>query len=881
MKHILFFSLFIFLKTVIAQPSIQLEQYLKGKNITTLKEAELSLNEWLKIPGNEQSKGWKQTARAIHFWSQRVEKFEDIPKYNSEMELFYSQQANFQTRSSVNWLPFGPDKRGINYTSMNDGVGRVHDIAFHPSAAGTYWAATEGGGIWKTTNSGNTWTPLTDYLPNMNFYSIDVSKQNPNNVYAITTDRELGYFQNFIGTSSSSGFPAKIAYKSTDGGVTWAKMNLTQTNAYYESKKIRVNNFNDKKIVALTSENICISTDAGNNWIKPILGPIVNQQSLYDFEMSPVDSNKIFCIKKMNSNELRLFKSIDFGITWDSSSVIVNTTAGVGAAKMAISKNNPNVMYCVVANSNYGLQDIYKSLDGGLTWIAKNATPNILDWDAGIYNQGQAYHDLTICIDNSNDSIIYVGGVNIWKSVNSGSNWDMCTYWASKTKQSIHADQMIMKFNPYEQKYYVCNDGGIYRTNSVVAGSWSAYNSSQSTYNFPTSWENITDGLNISTIYTMGISQNTPGGLAIGTQDNAIFIHKPATNTWHNIIGGDGFDCAIDDFNPDISMVTVAGLLINYYFTTNGGQTYTTVTVPSIYNNGDSKLTKFQFSPNKRAFYVSRDEILKTNNNGATWQPISNFNFNGCSSNLYISRVDSNDLAFNYDKDIYLTRDHGQTWKKCIDPSNAQGAFIPKDIFISSLNDSIVYVAGFYRKILKTYDYGNTWNNIVYNLPNLGINSIVEWENDPYHTIFAALDVGVFYINDTLTQWKYLSNGLPNVIVNDLKIDQNTNTLYAATYGRGVWKCDLNQLTGIEEKSIAEKIVIYPNPNNGSFQIKLPEPANYTVNIIDIHGKVIVKENINSTDTYTTNQKLVSGLYFIQINNQKGNIIGNYKVVVQ
>jgi len=899
MKKLLLFALIILSCIYLdAQNSSQLNDYLLQNKVKNLSEAKVKADEWIKIPGNTQTKGWKQTLRAINFWATRVEDYKDIPSYCNEIEKFGENISTRASRGPVNWIPCGPDKRGTNATYMDGGIGRVYDIAFHPTNQDVMWAATYKGGIWKTTNAGVSWTPLTDNLTHLAFKSITIDPNNPNTLYAGIEDDEQGYFEYFLGNVQSwqTGMNYKyLVYKTTDGGLTWTKLSPLSNYAYIPTwpsgKNIIVNKNNSNDVALLSDTKLEVSNNAGSSWFNSIASN--GYEFLFDMQSDPVNGNKLYCIMTDSAKTSLLLKtSTNFGNTWTTSTIISNSSNQLYYSRLAVSTKNPNYLYVVTSNwLNAKFSGIYQSTDGGITWNFKSNSPNIFDWYGGTTNGGNSRHCIVLKVDEKDENTIYAGSVNLWKSSDAGVTWEISSYWASPLKQSLHADLMNIKYNPLDKKYYVCNDGGISRTDSIKAGSWSSFMQNQTSYLFPTRWDNITDGLNISTIYFMDISDHNPDYIVAGTQDDATFFYSADSSKWLNIIGGDGLECALDEYSP--KTVIGSNSAFNYYLSYNGG--YTTSFFSTFISSGghwgssqENPLILRNPTPSKRTCYIGMEEIFKTNDDGLTWNPITNIKLKGVTENLFISPADSNDIAYSRQDSLFLSNDHGKTWRNTIPAKSSGLSYVYlSDILIKGNDTNKIYVTNkgygqfaIGKKVIKSNDAGNTWTDITYNLPNLAVNNIIEWENDPYNTIFIGMDIGVFYTNDTLAQWLMLS-GLPNVIVNDLEMDQTNEILYAGTYGRGVWKCDLKQLTSISENFTKEQIKIFPNPNNGEFKILFPESGNYSINIIDINGKLVSKENINQSNLYSINKKLMSGMYFVQILKSNGNLIGNYKVLIQ
>lgn len=193
-----------------------------------------------------------------------------------------------------------------------------------------------------------------------------------------------------------------------------------------------------------------------------------------------------------------------------------------------------------------------------------------------------------------------------------------------------------------------------------------------------------------------------------------------------------------------------------------------------------------------------------------------------------------------------------------------------------------VTVAGFEvgKHVYQTTDGGDNWTNITLDLPNLPVNCIVHRDSSYYNTIYVGTDIGVYYHNDTLPGWLPYNTDLPNVIISELDINYGENKMYAATFGRGVWKTDLLAETisdaGIKPLNPLEEVSVelYPNPNNGEFSIQITgyDGKPLSLEIIDIMGESIRSEKLNINNASFQKDfdfKLPDGMYFLKISADK------------
>ena len=186
------------------------------------------------------------------------------------------------------------------------------------------------------------------------------------------------------------------------------------------------------------------------------------------------------------------------------------------------------------------------------------------------------------------------------------------------------------------------------------------------------------------------------------------------------------------------------------------------------------------------------------------------------------------------------------------------------------------------HKIYESIDGGTNWLNITATgLPNLPVNCIV-YQHSTNDDLYVGTDVGVYYKNNTMTDWVPFMNGLPNVIVKELEIHYTEGTISAATFGRGVWKSTLNtQPLSISENNI-KSFDIYPNPATEQITINITSNIinNLTATIYSITGQSILEKEVSSTSTVINTTNLAKGYYILKLSNKKGSSVSIRKNLI-
>ncbi len=405
-------------------------------------------------------------------------------------------------------------------------------------------------------------------------------------------------------------------------------------------RKLIINPENTDELITAGTYGIWKSNNAGEIWYP------INDSLITDLEIDPSNTNILYAAMGTKWNaygSAGILKSTDFGDTWTELNTGIPPKNAVSRMKIAVAPSNPNYIYALnVHTQTSGLHSIYMSSDAGNTWQLKSerdSIPNIL----GAYNgdkndgRGQGTYDLTLLVDPLDEKKIYTGGINIWMSEDEGKSFEIVSLWINVFGKSIHADHHFSAYNPLNKYIYFCNDGGIYRSKSIKPGkaSWitdyidrvaeDIKPGSPDTLKFPTVWENISPGLNITEFYRLNISKNNPGYVSGGAQDNSCYFNP--NSTWINYMANwDGMETMINYDNPDI----IYGIWQNGGLcrSDDGGRTVIKGVADTIRNLGERGLwiTPSAMDPTNPAhIYIGYRNVWKSSNHGNNWTKILDF----------------------------------------------------------------------------------------------------------------------------------------------------------------------------------------------------------------------------------------------------------------
>jgi photosystem II stability/assembly factor-like uncharacterized protein len=701
------------------------------------------------------------------FWRQRVYPTGEFP---NPMDLYRISQQETRRSAAMkqdrilsgqglkpDWKPLGPVAIPIN-----GGAGRINGVHIVPEQPNTIWAASAGGGAWKSTDGGKSWNCTTDKLGTLGTTAVMTEPGNPNTVYIATGDG-FGADTYFGGLAFSIGI-----IKSTDGGNTWISTGLT----YEQSNtrvicRILVNPSNTQILLAGTNTGVFRSTDGGKNWSLRQTG------NIKDMEFKPGTPSTVYA-----TSGGKIFRSIDGGDKW--AEMKTGIPASTGRIAIAVTPGDPEIIYAVCARTgSWDFGGFYRSFDGGDTWERGATSPNIIgrNIDGTDNTQQQGWYDLCIAAAADNPNLVFVGGINIWRSTNAGTNWTNNTYWVRGAgKPYVHADIHDLAFSPSNAgTLFSGTDGGVFQTT-----------------NRGNSWGDLSDGLEVTQYYRISHSQADPNVIVGGSQDNGTSF-RGADKIWRQVWGGDGMDCEIDPNDP--TNILVSSQNGGTGRSTDGGNSFRSGINSATTGENGEWVTPLVFVPSRpKLAYAGFNNLWKSTDGGGFWDKVSNFP-NRSSSIILIAVAPSNPdilFAMNYNA-LYKSTDGGANWIIPVFP--ADPGQITSIIFHPTNPDKVwCSISGFGPlKVYESNDGGMTragWRNISAGMPSIPVNCLIYQPNTP-DRLYAGTDLGVYYRDTNTKVWVPYNEGMPNVIVNDLEIQFAAGKLRAGTYGRGVWEADL------------------------------------------------------------------------------------------
>jgi photosystem II stability/assembly factor-like uncharacterized protein len=731
--------------------------------------------------------------------------------------------------------------------------GRVSVITLDPRYDGvsnqTVYIGAALGGVWRSTDDGENWSPLTDDQPSLAMGAIAIDPSNPDIIYAGTGEAH---------DAGDSYYGAGLL-KSTDAGKSWAVITgpvppgesklAAFINAAFSA--LAIDPLNSSTIYAATqrgyvssatgvaarvpvhSQGLWRSDDAGATWtlINPAgLGP---DRPASDVVIDPRDSRRVLAAFAGEG----IFWSANRGEpdSWEKATGLPET--GLLRIKLAagpgFSQGQDSTVYAAVA-ANYGgrsfgdLLGIFKSTDGGLNWTRVRSPQS----------RGNSNYNLALAVDPFDANILYYGtqanavnnGGTLWRSRDGGETWTDLSR-GDGVSGGLHADTHWIAISPVRRDtLFTANDGGVWRTGNATGD--------------PVAWTNLNRTLSITQFYTIALHPSDPAVLLGGTQDNGT-VRSAGDVSWALARGGDGGATLIDQSNPDVVYHTFLNLnscggaspSFGPEVSVNGGLTWTrrgcfacTARLGGLHPRDRMS----QFAPMSvhpgfvgsqgNVLYFGTHRLYRSADQALTWTGL------GASTDGFGATLTSTPPMDTCEDEwpyfltaiaVYPLLDSGEAvWIGTGDGrvqvtgnAGALGSATFTDVtkpplprrYVTDLavdpadpGRALVTYSGFNVSspetpghVFETRDQGAIWTDISGDLPDLPVNSIAL---DPLvpGAVYVGTDLGVFRTSDGGKSWIRFGNGMPMTAVFMLRYHASSRSLIAATHGRGVFRLPLN-----------------------------------------------------------------------------------------
>lgn len=793
----------------------------------------------------------------------------DLAAYKSALQQGASFDKSGTPGTNAGWTLEGP--LNIN--------GRINCIAVHPQNNQIIYTGSASGGVFRSMDGGASYTSVFDDFNYLAVGEITFNPKNPNIMYVGTGDPNISAYP-FIGNG---------VYKSIDGGNTWNYSGLGNT---FIISDISVHPKCPDTVYAASmglpfvrdnNRGLYKSTDGGSTWTQILF--ISNQAGVIELLMDPVCPDTLYAAGwdriRNNTESLvtgtaaQIYRTTDGGQNW---TVLTNglPSGPMSRIGMYFSGQNHNTLFASYVSPLQELQGIYKSTNAGNSWTTVNTSglpPDVLGSFGWYFGQ--------IRVNPASDNDIFVMGVDMWRTTDGGTSWNMCT--PSWDQYIVHADKHDMVFlSP--TSFLLAADGGLYK--SIDNGA---------------NWTDA-DVTPTTQIYRVNCNPHVAGEYYGGAQDNGTLGGSAIQlSSWIRYMGGDGFQPIFDPYDPTLRYYeTQNGSL--YFDDGMGGGDFTVGIDPSDRRSWDMPIIMSR-SDNYRLYTGTYRVYRIPNAPYGSWIPISPDLTDGVIygdrfhviTTVEESPVNANVLyAGTSDANVWYSPNAGTNWYNVT--GTLPGQYVTH-IIASPTNASTVWVAhsgyksnDFIPHIHKSVNNGTSWTDISANLPPLAINNIEVPAGYNDQLIFVATDGGVYATINGGGNWSRLGNNMPLVAVYDIVYDTALNKLVAGTYGRAMQSYDLDSLVqevitssgDLQPMTNSAELSIYPNPAKDFVNITITGNvvAQHTISITDLSGKVYLTANISSHNaTRIDISSLPKGVLLLRVLDTQQRIVSRKKII--
>jgi photosystem II stability/assembly factor-like uncharacterized protein len=654
--------------------------------------------------------------------------------------------------------------------------GRMTAAVSHPTKPERIWAGAAGGGVWFSSDAGQTWQSQWYSQDVLNVGALAIDPKNPDVIYCGTGEANL----------SADSYPGVGIYQSSDAGKTWRLAAASATTGIPRRiGVIALDPFDSRHVLAggigygeagvgNDPGGMYESTDGGITWRRAtFITP--NNYWCHAIVFNPTSRGVIFATFSARGSASGIYRSDDGGQGWTQLKRGLPAPERFGRTSLALSPSAPHVLYAFAADEASGTADrllgVFRSKNGGGSWTNVAGTH--------FRDEGQISYGNTIAVHPADPNHVLCGGVDLHLSTNGGKTWKQVTKWDAQrgTPHYAHADHhaLLMPLAA-PGRVYDPNDGGLDVSNDGGR-----------------TWVNRSNGLAVTMYYDADVAQSDGRAFGGGAQDNGTLITTTGRADDHfEILGGDGGWIVFDP--ADASHVLASYYNLNIF--RFSGQTYKDVSPPAPDSEKNAVWMAYIALDPKTSttVFTGSSRVWRTKNDGATWTAVSPPLDGSPVSAIEVAWADPRRVFVGTENGgIFRSVNGGDTWSANIASAALPGHTITR-LATSPADADVVFatVANFgHSHVFRSNDAGMTWEDVDKGqLPDVPHHSIAIPLEAP-NSVYVCNDAGVFVSVDGGTTWMNLTRNLPRVMVVDLAYHRRDRTLTAATYGRSLWRLAL------------------------------------------------------------------------------------------
>ena len=669
--------------------------------------------------------------------------------------------ATRQVARAAPWSLAGPTNIG----------GRVTALMTHPNDPSRLWLGAANGGVWTTPDGGKTWSALWEQQDSLAIGALALNPANPKILYAATGEAN----------GSADSYPGVGLYRSVDGGQAWSLWaDSRATSIPSRIGALAVDPDDPRRIWlggmdfdAAGPQGLYRSLDAGKTWTRLKIG-VLEDCWCRSIALDPEDSDTLLVGVTVRSAFDGIYRSRDGGETWEYLARGLPPGDKMDRIALAIAPSDRRVVYAQISDMRSGHLGVFRSADGGDQWV---------DVSGGAFAaERQVKYNNAVVVHPENPNWVLAGAVDLHLSQDGGTSWRQVTDWRAErgAPNYAHADQHALVMpSAAPGLVYAGNDGGLDVSRDGGL-----------------SWTTRSRGLAITMFYDLDVAQTDARFFGGGCQDNGTNVTvdgKP--DAFFDITGGDGGWMIIDPADPNHIIASI----YNGWIFRFDGRRWQDIRLPlSEAEAARIWMVFIAMDPRDSSTLVTGSfRVWRTRDAGQNWEAVSDVLDGSPVSAVSIAPSDSRRLYVGTEKGaIFRSDDGGDSWTDNL-VGNDIPEFLISELAVHPSDPDTVYTAianSGHSHVFRSRDAGLQWEDLDRGrLPDIAHNALVIHPDDPAR-LFVGNDAGVFASANGGGTWENLSFNLPRVPVTDLTMHRQSLTLFAATYGRSIYRLTLTAL---------------------------------------------------------------------------------------